>query len=316
MDDRLMEAALFNVGDLIDNQFRVNTKLGRGGYGEIYSCVNVNTGEQVAVKVERSPTPGILKEEELVLRGLQGCKYTPSVLHSGRHDGKINYIAMKLLGEDLSSLRNKQPTRTFSLLTTLMLARQMLRCIREVHERGFIHRDIKPGNFMIGTKLSGHPRTVTIIDYGLSREHLYDDGKPKTERKDVSWVGSRRYMSLNAHLRKDQGRRDDLWSLLYVLIEFKTGCLPWSHVEDLDKLREIKQDYDNEWLLYGLPKEFLWMMAYLKSLQYASCPDYNYLDFLIACCFVKHGGFFFFFFCSSFVFQIKFVRKNYFFPFS
>lgn len=51
---------------------------------------------------------------------------------------------MELLGENLSNLRRQQPTHNFSLLTTLMLARQMLRCLREVHERGFIHRDIKP----------------------------------------------------------------------------------------------------------------------------------------------------------------------------
>lgn len=51
----------------------------------------------------------------------------------------------------------------------------------------------------MGTRALANPRTVILIDYGLSREH-FDNGKPKAERKaSVSWVGSRHYMSLNTH---------------------------------------------------------------------------------------------------------------------
>lgn len=134
--------------------------------GEIYFCTTKEHSE-VALKVERVCKPGNLKEEELILQALKGlcrywklslkfsqpsfcfspivgCMYTPQLLRSGRHEGKITYIAMELLGENLSNLRRQQQTHNFSLLTTLMLARQMLRCLKEVHERGFIHRDIKP----------------------------------------------------------------------------------------------------------------------------------------------------------------------------
>jgi len=81
----------------------------------------------------------------------------------------------------------------------------MLRALQEVHKAGFLHRDIKPGNFVLGTLQSGNPRAVMLIDYGLSRRHLKADGSVKPKRQQARWVGSRRYMSLNTHLRKDQG---------------------------------------------------------------------------------------------------------------
>jgi serine/threonine protein kinase len=73
-----------------------------------------------------------------------GCKYTPKLLDSGKHEGKVNFIVLDLFGDNLATLRRRQRKKRFSLLTTLMLGRQMLRCLKEVHERGFIHRDIKP----------------------------------------------------------------------------------------------------------------------------------------------------------------------------
>jgi len=81
----------------------------------------------------------------------------------------------------------------------------MLRALQEIHRAGFLHRDIKPGNFVMGTVQNGNPRAVILIDYGLSRRHLKADGTVKPKRQQARWVGSRRYMSLNTHLRKDQG---------------------------------------------------------------------------------------------------------------
>lgn len=57
------------------------------------------------------------------------------------------------------------------------------------------------GNFVLGTTENGNPRTIIMIDYGLSREHLTPTGVVKPERKEARWVGSRRYMSLNTHFR-------------------------------------------------------------------------------------------------------------------
>lgn len=273
------EESMFQEGDIIGKTYRVVKRLGRGGYGEIFACVS-SAGDRVAIKVERTCRTGNLQEEEAILQVLKHSKYVPHLKQSciNQENSKINYIVMELFGENLSNIRRKQQGYLFSLPSTIMLARQMLRCIREVHEAGILHRDIKPGNFVLGTRQSKNPRTIIIIDYGLSKQHL-ENGQPKPKKPTARWVGSRRYMSLNTHFRKDQGRRDDLWSLIYVLIEFRTGTLPWAHlrgVENFDKIRDTKIQYANSPQLYtSFPPDFLKIVSYLQTLHYESTPDYS-----------------------------------------
>jgi serine/threonine protein kinase len=287
------EDDLFKEGDIIDDKYKVIRRLGKGGYGEIYAALHLKSGEPVAVKVERLNKPGNLLEEERILRNLKDCRYVPRLLATGRHRDQVNYIVLELLGENLSTLRRRMPEHKFSMVTTALLGMQMLRAIKEVHDHGYLHRDIKPGNFVMGTKRTNNPRTVILIDFGLSRRHFRPDGGVRPKRKSARWVGSRRYMSLNTHLRKEQGRRDDLWSLLYVLIEFATGTVPWAHLRglsNLDKVRDMKQAYYNEKLVKGLPDEFLKFMNHLKTLKYADRPNYEYLHELLKGLCEKYGG--------------------------
>ena len=94
------------------------------------------------------------------------------------------------------------------------------------HARQFVHRDIKPDNFILGS--GSKADTVYLIDYGLSK--MYID--PKTGQhipfKDgKALTGTARYASLNTHLGYEQARRDDMEALAYVLIYLVNGSLPW-----------------------------------------------------------------------------------------
>jgi len=100
-------------------------------------------------------------------------------------------------------------------------------------------------------------------------------------------------MSLNVHKRKEQGRRDDMWSILYVLIEFLTGTLPWGHlrgIDNLDKVRDVKTLYNNEKLVKDLPEEFMKFMNHITSLKYDSRPDYELLHGILKSLFERKGG--------------------------
>lgn len=189
---------------------------------------------------------------------------------------------MELLGDNLSILRRRQEAHAFSLRCTCALAIQMLKGIKAVHDHGFLHRDIKPGNFVMGSLKD--PRNVYIIDYGLSRRYVHPDGSLRQKRGETRWVGSRRYMSPNTHLRKDQSRRDDLWGFLYVVIELYTGTLPWAHlrgIQNLDKIRDIKLTLANEKLVQDLPAPFTKMLQHIMGLKWAERPNYRYLHNLL-----------------------------------
>lgn len=290
------EPDIFSRNDIIDGKFVVHKRLGKGGYGEIYSTSLVNDDENmVAVKVERVGKQGNLVEEIRILQSLKdrGCKYIPDILSSGKHENKVHYLSMELLGENLSVLRRKQPSHTFNLKTTMALGMCILRSIKSVHDRGYLHRDIKPGNFVSIFPGSDDPRKILIIDFGLSRRHMNGLGSVRPKQQTSRWVGSRRYMSPNTHLRKDQGRRDDLWSFLYVLIEFYTGTLPWGQLRgpsNLDKIRDMKLEHISDRLTHGLPQEFSKMLTHIRTLKYEQKPNYGLLFQCMKKLYLSEGG--------------------------
>jgi len=145
-------------------KLKFEQKLGSGSFGEIYRAVNVQTGEEFAVKLERaqSRTPQLFYENRLY-KILQDGPGIPSSRWYGV-DGPWNVLVMDLLGPSLEALFT-QCRRIFSLKTVLLLADQLIQRIEFLHTKNFLHRDIKPDNFLV----SRNPLdpTIYMIDYGL-----------------------------------------------------------------------------------------------------------------------------------------------------
>ena len=119
-----------------------------------------------------------------------------------------------------------QCARKFSLKTVTMLAIQLLHRIEHHHTHHYLHRDIKPDNFLMGLKSNAH--TLYLIDMGLCKQ--YRDADTLTHipyRENKKLIGTPRYASINTHLGVEQCRRDDLESIGYMLMYFLNGKLPW-----------------------------------------------------------------------------------------
>ena len=102
----------------------------------------------------------------------------------------------------------------------------MLSRIHGIHERFFLHRDIKPDNFLLDKDPKS--KMLFIIDFGLAKRYRDARTLQHIEYKDgKSLTGTARYASLNSHLGIEQSRRDDLESIGYVLMYFLRGNLPW-----------------------------------------------------------------------------------------
>lgn len=132
---------------------------------------------------------------------------------------------MDLLGPSLEDLFN-YCKRKLTLKTVLLLADQMLQRIEAVHAKHFMHRDIKPDNFLMGNPTDKN--LLYIIDFGLAKKYLISKtGEHIPYRDGKNLTGTARYASLNTHKGIEQGRRDDLESIGYVLLYFLKGELPW-----------------------------------------------------------------------------------------
>jgi casein kinase 1 len=265
----------------VGGKYRLGKKLGSGSFGDIYLGTNRQTDEEVAIKLEsvKSKHPQLLYESKLY-RILAGGVGIPNVLWYGV-EGEDNAMVLDLLGPSLEDLFNFC-SRKFSLKTVLMCADQMINRIEYVHAKNFIHRDIKPDNFLIG--LGKKANQIHIIDFGLAKK--YRD--PKTQqhipyREGKNLTGTARYASVNTHLGIEQSRRDDLEALGYVFMYFLRGSLPWqgmkgnSKKEKYDRIMEKKMSTPIEVLCKGYPTEFVTYLNYCRSLRFEDRPDYAYL---------------------------------------
>uniref|UniRef100_A0A8C6SEJ8 non-specific serine/threonine protein kinase n=1 Tax=Neogobius melanostomus TaxID=47308 RepID=A0A8C6SEJ8_9GOBI len=277
----------------VGNKYRLGRKIGSGSFGDIYLGSNIATGEEVAIKLECVKTKHPqLHIESKFYKMMQGGVGIPSIKWCGA-EGDYNVMVMELLGPSLEDLFNFC-SRKFSLKTVLLLADQMISRIEYIHSKNFIHRDVKPDNFLMGLGKKGN--LVYIIDFGLAKK--YRDARthqhiPYRENKNLT--GTARYASINTHLGIEQSRRDDLESLGYVLMYFNLGSLPWQGLkaatkrQKYERISEKKMSTPIEVLCKGYPSEFSTYLNFCRSLRFDDKPDYSYLRQLFRNLFHRQG---------------------------
>lgn len=277
----------------VGDKYRLGRKIGSGSFGDIYLGQDSETSEEVAIKLEslKSKHPQLHIEAKFY-KLMQGGVGIPQIKWCGA-EGDYNVLVMELLGPSLEDLFNFC-NRKFSLKTVLLLADQMISRIEYIHNKSFIHRDIKPDNFLMGLGKKGN--LVYIIDFGLAKK--YKDSRnnqhiPYRENKNLT--GTARYASINTHLGIEQSRRDDLESLGYVLMYFNRGSLPWQGLkaankrQKYDKISEKKMSTSIEDLCKGFPSEFVNYMNICRSLSFPDKPDYGRMRQLFRNLFHKMG---------------------------
>jgi len=262
----------------INNKYILLEKIGVGSFGSIYKGENIRTKEKVAIKIEdiRNETK-LLKNESIIYTHLQKNNSNigiPQFKWFGK-DELNYYMVITLFGDSLQTIKNEK--QFFSLPFTLQIGIHILNILRNIHDCGLIHRDIKPDNFLLG--LNDKRNQIHIIDFGFCKPFVKEDQHIQM-KKTNNLIGSLTYASINAHNYDEQSRRDDLESLGYMLLYFYLGDLEWKHEIDcniLEKNRRIQKMKENVIHNKKIPHSLLLYLNNVKSLTFEERPNYNML---------------------------------------
>ena len=270
-----------NNNTIFLSNYELINKIGSGSFGEVYIAKNITDNKIYAAKIEEAKEKNRLKSEYNVYKKInKDNKITgiPKVYNYIKTED-YNIIIMELLGPSLEK-KFDDNQRKISLHCLFKLSMDMINLIENFHKRGFIHRDIKPNNFLFNYE-KPHNK-LYIMDFGLSKPYI-TDGEHIDIKFDRSLIGTARYCSLNIHWGIEPSRRDDLESIAYILIYLFKGILPWQGLKkdknktQVDKIGDKKLSIATDILCKDMPESFRLFLDYCRSLKFEQKPDYKYI---------------------------------------
>jgi serine/threonine protein kinase len=208
----------------VGQRFEIQELIGSGGLGDVYKAWDHHLNRAVAVK--RVRMQAVKNDRKLIEQTWREAMTTACLQHPNivtifdyGIDAAGAYVVMELItGETLEDILERGPLQYEDFLR---FAQQTLEAIIAAHALGLIHRDLKPGNFMISRAATASPFQVKILDFGLAK--YLDDPKPQSIDHFNSLMGSIHYMAPEQFQRQPIDHRTDLYSLGCIFYEAVTG---------------------------------------------------------------------------------------------
>jgi len=269
-----------NNNEIFSDNYTLIKKIGEGSFGEVYLARNKDD-KLVAAKVEEKPTKERLKNEYNIYKKILKNSDISGIPHVYNffETPEYNILVMELLGASLENIFQIN-SKKINKNTVFQLAIDMISILKKFHNCGFIHRDIKPNNFLFNYNKPYNQ--LYLMDFGLSKQYIQNN-KHIELKTDRSLIGTARYASLNIHWGIEPSRRDDLESVGYILIYLLKGKLPWQGLKgnkdksQIQKIGEKKLIISLEKLCEDLEPCFQEYLEYTRQLKFTQKPDYEYL---------------------------------------
>lgn len=216
-------------GTVLDNKYRLENKIGSGGFGAVYRATHLILNHFVAVKIFRPTADNATTEslERFRLEGISACRVNHpnaiSVLDFGISSEGIAYLVMELLdGYTLDAEIKEKGKLSLERSAKILIA--VCDVLYKAHESGIIHRDIKPSNIFIHNP--GVSEIVKVLDFGIAK--LTDNSK-ELEKLTITGniLGTPTYMSPERLSSKPYDGRSDVYSVGILLYEMLCGSVPF-----------------------------------------------------------------------------------------
>lgn len=276
--------------------WRLGKKLGSGACSDVYavepmSPLSRDAGREFVMKLsplpqlpaaklknkKRKKTPAernadALYAEHLLyknhLRDQPGIPYVPMGAYG--EDKGYRFLVIERLGRTLETVLQEQGP--VSSATAARLGQEILETLQQMHVKNILYVDVKPENFMLDMRSEN---TVYCVDFGISDRYVTATGKHK-EYKEGTVVGTPTFLSINCHDGATSSRRDDIESLLYVLVYLMRGNLPWQKASSDAEGAKIKKSTSVEQLCASLPNAWGAMLKNIRYCGFEDRPDYDF----------------------------------------
>lgn len=229
-------------GTILDEKYRLESKIGAGGFGAVYRATHLILNRPVAVKVfrpsDKNATPESL--ERFRLEGVSACRVNHpnaiSILDSGVSVRGIAYLVMELL-EGCTLAEELNQKHRLSLRRTLQILIPICEVLSKAHASGIIHRDIKPDNIFLHRSPEGE--IVKVVDFGIAKLVDNEDASFESLTGTGSFIGTPAYMPPERLNNKPYDGQSDVYSLGIMLYKMLSGRVPFRASEGEGALKVI-----------------------------------------------------------------------------
>jgi hypothetical protein len=222
---------------VLDGRYRIDTVIGTGGMGRVYKAEHTGIGRSVAIKVlhtdlSRNREAAQRFQREALASGRLDHPNIVGVSDFGVLDDGSCYLVMEALeGEPLGKRLERE--KQIPWPEALEILRGVLQGLKHAHEKGVVHRDIKPDNIFLAQK--DDESVVKILDFGIAKLRAGSGDDPASTRAGLT-VGTPAYLSPEQAVGGEITPASDLYSASIVLFEMIAGRTPFTEKEPLAML--------------------------------------------------------------------------------
>lgn len=224
------------------SRYRVTGKLGAGGMGVVYEAEDTRLSRVVALKFlpeELSGDADAIRRFEREAETIASLNHPNicAIYEIAEHERRSFIVMERLQGMNLKAYMARRALETSEIVD---IAGQVARALEAAHSAGIVHRDIKPGNIVVG-----HGGQVKVLDFGLARRFVMPDtGEVLLHGSTIPGrpVGTANYMAPERILQLPLDPRSDLFSLGVVIYEMSTGRLPFAGASPADTVTNVLEN--------------------------------------------------------------------------
>jgi serine/threonine-protein kinase len=231
------DSGVVALGSVLDGRYRVDAILGKGGMGRVYKAEHTSLGRAVAIKVLHARLGGSKEaaqrfQREAMASGRLDHPNIVAVSDFGTlEDGSLFLVMEALEGEPLGMRLERE--KRIPWQEALVIIRGVLAGLRHAHDKGVVHRDVKPDNIFLANK--DGETIVKILDFGIAKLYAGNADDPASTRAGLT-VGTPAYLSPEQAVGGAITPASDLYSTSIVLYEMLTGRPPFLDEEPLAML--------------------------------------------------------------------------------